>query len=92
MYFFPRIGANNTDSSPSFESYVWLLFLPFYLKAFGLTEPAYIEKHGNYAWKSLVIIGGIVLFFNTERVLKILVERQKVKYKAANDLTVRVDI
>ena len=82
MYLFlAKIGADNMDSSPSFEiTSVYALSLLFFFKAFGLTEPAYIEKHGNYAWKSLVIIGGIVLFFNTERVLKILVERQKVKY------------
>lgn len=52
-------------------------FLHLIPQAFGITEdPTYSAKHA-YVWKSVVMMGGVYLFFIVETVLKLMILRRK---------------
>ena len=53
-------------------------FLHLIPQAFGITEdPAYSKNH-MYVWKSVVMMGGVYLFFLVEIILKLMILRRKV--------------
>ncbi len=55
-------------------------FLHLIPQAYGITEdPRYSENH-TYAWKSVVMMVGVYLFYLVEIILKLMILTRKVRY------------
>lgn len=64
----------------SFNSSFFFIILVYnsYFKAYGIDEDLHYSENHMYAWKSLVISGGLYLFFIIEQVMRFLMQFRKV--------------
>ncbi|XP_054757695.2 metal cation symporter ZIP14-like [Lytechinus pictus] len=54
------------------------------------SQGIFLDEAGHdFIWKNMVVLGGIYLFFNTERLLKIIASRRRARSRSSSDLSRR---
>ncbi|XP_041466422.1 metal cation symporter ZIP14-like isoform X2 [Lytechinus variegatus] len=54
------------------------------------SQGIFLDEAGHdFIWKNMVVLGGIYLFFNTERLLKIIASRRRARSRSSSDISRR---